>query len=168
LEDEPSYLPVLPKKKLEEDRMKPLTQLLGSKARKEFDVTSLVGEWEVSSPQFPTAVGQTVVEWFPNSAYLIFRSIAPEPIPCSTWIIGSDDSSEVYTALYCDSRGVSRVYKMSLHNRSWRIWRENPDFSQRFTGVLSEDLKTIRGAWEIRQGKSPWKHDFDVTYKKLN
>ena len=41
------------------------------------------------------------------------------------------------------------------------------DFSQRFTGTLSEDGNTIAGAWEICHDGKTWEHDFDLTYTKV-
>ena len=57
----------------------------------------------------------------------------------ATWVIGRDDESDEYTVLYYDSRGVSRVYHMTLVNRQWRIWRNHPEFSQRYEGLISDD-----------------------------
>jgi hypothetical protein len=70
--------------------------------------------------------------------------------------------------MYFDTRGVARVYKMSFGNGIWRLWRDTPgfsslDFSQRYAGTLSDDRKTIAGAWEIRNDGRSWEHDFDLT-----
>ena len=58
---------------------------------------------------------------------------------------------------YFDSRGVARVYKMSVEEGVWKLWRDEPDFSpldfsQRFTGTFSADGTTIAGRWEICHG----------------
>jgi hypothetical protein len=60
------------------------------------------------------------------------------------------------------------VYEMSLRDNVWKLWRDSPDFSQRFTGTCSEDGKSIRGCWEKSSDGSNWKHDFDLTYLKEN
>jgi hypothetical protein len=69
--------------------------------------------------------------------------------------------------LYSDSRGVARLYQMSLRDGVWKLWRDDPEFAQRFNGTFSEDGRTITGAWEkCRDGKT-WEHDFDLIYRKL-
>ena len=60
---------------------------------------------------------------------------------------------------------------MSFEDRVWKLWRDEPnfsplDFSQRFTGIFSEDGKTIAGAWETSYDGKTWEHDFDLTYTK--
>jgi hypothetical protein len=126
----------------------------------------LVGEWEMESPQFPGGRGRTVFEWLDGRAYLVQRSSVPEPAPTSTWIIGSDEAAESYTALYYDSRGVSRVYRMSFSEGVWRVWRDAPGFFQRFTGTFSTDNRTITGRWALSDDGSQWAHDFDLIYTK--
>src|SRR6266568_1376801 len=67
---------------------------------------------------------------------------------------------------YYDSRGVARVYQMTLDGREWKIWREAPGFWQCYTGVISDDGTTITGAWEGSPDGREWKHDFGLTYIK--
>jgi hypothetical protein len=86
--------------------------------------------------------------------------------PAATWVIGRDDAGETYTVLYGDTRGVSRVYLMSLKVDTWRIWRDNPDFSQRFEATVSPDLDLMTGRWEKRPGGGDWQHDFAVKYSR--
>jgi hypothetical protein len=145
-------------------KVEAMSQLTPNPALQRLDV--LVGEWEMESPQFPEARGRTVFEWLEGRAYLVQRSYAPEPAPTSTWLIGSDESDESYTALYYDSRGVSRVYQMSLVEGVWKVWREAPGFFQRFTGTFGDNGTTITGRWEISSDGAYWEHDFDLAYKK--
>jgi hypothetical protein len=127
----------------------------------------LVGEWVIEVPQFPSGRGRVVFEWLEGGAYLMQRSFAPDPAPDSTWIVGADDAEDGCTALYHDERGVSRVYRTSLVDGVWRVWRDAPDFSQRFTGALSADGGTIRAAWETSRDGSTWEHDFDLIYTRV-
>jgi hypothetical protein len=129
----------------------------------------LVGTWEMESPQFPElrGRGRTVFEWLDSRAYLVQRSYVPEPAPTSTWIIGSDEAAESYTSLYYDSRGVSRVYRMSFGDGAWKVWREAPGFFQRFTGRFGNDNTTITARWEWSEDGSQWSHDFDLIYTKV-
>jgi hypothetical protein len=128
---------------------------------------ALVGVWEMQVPQFPGSRGRSTFEWLEGGAYLLQRSSAPDPAPDGTWIIGADDAEDSCTALYHDERGVSRVYRTTLADGVWRVWREAPGFSQRFTGTLGEDGRTIRGAWELCKDGSTWQHDFDLIYTRV-
>ena len=125
----------------------------------------LVGQWEVELifPTDPPGRIQTeaVFDWLDSQAFVI------EHWGGSTWIIGLDDTSETYSVLYHDERGVSRVYQMSLSNGLWKLWRNTPDFSQRFEGQFSADGRTITARWEKSSDGSSWEHDFALTYSKV-
>ena len=125
---------------------------------------ALIGEWDVEVPQFPGASGHATVEWLEGGAFLRIHSVAPDPAPDSTQIIGRDDASGAYTVLYYDSRGVSRVYRMSFDDDVWKIWRDAPGFHQRFTATVGTDA--ISGAWEMSKDGSTWERDFDLHYKR--
>jgi hypothetical protein len=112
-----------------------------------------------------------VFEWLDGRAYLVQRCSVPEPAPTSTWIIGSDEAAESYTALYYDPRGVSRVYRMSVSEGVWTVWQDAPGFFQRFTGTFGRDNTTITGRWEwsddgsIAQAEgTPYKEEAQVAY----
>ncbi len=135
----------------------------------------LVGEWnvEMASMSFhpdPSAVvhWRASIEWFEGGMFLVQREeeISPE-YPHGTWIIGPDDASGTYCVLHYDSRGVSRIYQMSLSNEVWKVWRDFPGFSQRFSGTFSGDGNTITASWEKSLDGSQWEHDFDLKYTKV-
>ncbi|MCP2280638.1 hypothetical protein [Nocardia amikacinitolerans] len=127
----------------------------------------LVGTWEVNSPQFPGPPGRTVVEWLADGAYLLLRDTVPEPGPSGTWVIGADDDEQGLTVLHHDERGVSRVYRSAFGGGYWRVWRDAPGFSQRFTATLDETGTTLRGAWETSADGARWEHDFDLIYRRI-
>ena len=129
-----------------------------------FDV--LIGEWDVEVPQFPGPGGHATFAWIEDGAYLRLQSDAPDPAPSAIWIIGSDDSAESRTALYHDSRGVARVYRMSLDAAIWRIWRDAPGFSQRFSGRFADSGDTIVGLWQLCQDDVNWHDDLQITYRR--
>ena len=131
------------------------------------ELEALVGEWEVEVPQFPGPRGRAIFEWLEGGAYLRLRADAPDPAPSATLIISRDESSEIYTLLHYDSRGVSRVYQMSFGGGVWKMWREAPGFWQRFSGTLSDDGASIRAAWEKSRDGSVWEHDFDLIYTRV-
>ena len=68
---------------------------------------ALIGEWEVEVPQFAGQRGRATFEWLEDGAFLRFHTDAPDPAPAATLIISRDESSETYTVLHYDSRGVS-------------------------------------------------------------
>ncbi len=138
------------------------------------EVAFLVGDWgmALSGASFLPDKDQVVhrrVEIRPTeegSLLAMRQGVQPPNPPAATWIIGRDESLDGYTILYTDSRGVSRVYQMTLSNRQWRIWRENPEFSQRFEATISADHDQIVGRWEKRTPSGEWEHDFNVSYTR--
>ncbi|MEY2442936.1 MAG: hypothetical protein QOJ46_2362 [bacterium] len=141
-------------------------------------LAALVGEWAMV-PHFkglpPADVDARVVfEWMPGKRFLIQRWEIPVPeAPDGIAIIGADPESEGnFLQHYFDSRGVARVYRMSLSDAVWKLWRDSPDFSsldfsQRYDGTFSDEGRTISGCWEICHDGKTWEHDFDLTYTKL-
>ena len=137
---------------------------------------ALVGEWtiEVRFPGAPPAGGATLsFEWLSGERFLIQRWQVPAPeAPDGIAIIGFDPLRGRLLQHYFDSRGVARVYEMSLEDGAWKLERTKEDFSpldfaQRYTGRFSEDGSTIEGTWEISHDHSTWKKDFDITYRKV-
>jgi len=55
---------------------------------------------------------------------------------------------------------------MSLSDGLWKVWRDNPGFSQRYEGRVSPDRKTIVAHWEKSFDGVAWEHDFDITYTR--
>ena len=86
--------------------------------------------------------------------------------PDGIQIIGWDDAVGHYAAHYFDSRGLARRYEMSMDDGVWTMWRDEPGFSQRFTGTFGDGGRTITGRWERSSDGSTWEHDFDLTYRK--
>ncbi len=113
-------------------------------------------------------LGDTITLALPDRALAGSVPEAPDGIA----IIGADPESEgTYLQDYFDLRGVVRLYKMSFEEGVWKLRRDEPDFSpldfsQRFTGIFSDDGKSIAGRWEISHGGKSCEHDFDLTYIK--
>lgn len=136
----------------------------------------LVGRWQMEASFGPgyagpgtsavtSRAGLTTFEWLPGKFFLTQRFVADDPAaPSGIAIIGAGEKPETWSQHYYDSRGVARVYHMSLGEGIWRIWREEPGFWQRYTGVLSADGATIKGAWEMSADGREWRHDFGLTY----
>ena len=127
----------------------------------------LVGKWTMESPQYPGFRGRSDIAWIENGDYLLVRDeVDAGEFPAGTWIVSGDDSSEECTSLYHDSRGVSRVYQMSLVGGVWKIWRLSPGFNQRFVGRLGRGSKTIKGHWDTSGDGTQWEKDFDLVYRR--
>ncbi len=63
---------------------------------------------------------------------------------------------------------MRRVYRMSVANGVWKMWRDAPGFNQRFIGKISGDGKAIAGQWEMSPDGTNWEVDFDLTYTKVD
>ncbi|MDQ6739663.1 MAG: hypothetical protein M3021_04650 [Actinomycetota bacterium] len=131
----------------------------------------LVGEWQVdlTFPAQPHPFRtRASCAWREEGAFLAIhmgdRAAGP---PYSIAVVGRDDTTGLYTALYYDDRGVSRIYLMSLEGCEWRQWRDAPGFAQRFVGTLSADSQTITARWEKSTDGTTWEHDFDLIYTRL-
>ncbi len=143
-----------------------------------------VGEWVMEArfaggqPATSSAAEDGVTarsrfEWALDRQFLLQRTEIPIPeAPDSLAIVSADLETGAYTQHYYDSRGVVRLYAMSLADGVWTLTRESPDFTplnfrQRFTGTFSEDGNTISGAWETCPGGGEWAHDFALTYHRV-
>lgn len=139
-----------------------------------------VGAWdlEVRLDEQTITGGRVTFDWLEAGTFLVQRSEAGdlsdaptgwvEHAPRSTVsIIGLDDSGELFTMLYADSRDVFRVYRMRLREGVWEIWRDAPGFSQRFTGTFHDDGDTIEGRWEFSDDGIEWEADFDLNYTRV-
>lgn len=138
-----------------------------------------VGEWAMEASFDDTAPGdggaRVVFEWLPGKRFLIERWSVPVPeAPDGIAIIGEDPSSEGgYLQHYFDSRGVARLYRMTLDDNVWTLWRDEADFSpldfhQRYISSVSNDGQTITGTWEICHDGVTWERDFDLSYRRLS
>jgi hypothetical protein len=134
-----------------------------------------VDEWniEITSMSFQadsSAVvrGRTSFDWIEGGTFLIQHSEIPNSdFPRSTSVIGPDDTAETYCMLYFDSRGVSRIYQMTLSKNEWKMWRDFPGFSQRFIGTFNQDRNIITARWEKSSDGSNWEIDFNLTYTRI-
>lgn len=135
-----------------------------------------LGEWtmRITFPgQAPAEGGRVAFEWMAGEQFLIQRWETPVPeAPDGLALIGFDADRGTLLQHYFDSRGVARVYTMSVEDGVWKLWRNTADFSpldfaQRYSGTFSDDGQTIAGAWEIAYDGVSWEHDFDLTYVRV-
>jgi hypothetical protein len=141
----------------------------------------LVGAWSLEAlfPNMPTGRGRATFEWASGGAFLVQtvellvdRTLVPHDVaPDSIAIIGAAADANAYVQHYFDARGVARLYQMTLHARTWTLTRTAADFtpldfSQRYTGAISDDGRTITGYWESAPNDSDWRKDFDLVYRR--
>jgi hypothetical protein len=142
---------------------------------------ALVGEWETEAthPELPgtTIPGRATFMWLEGGRFLIWRAHHDHPdIPDSIAILGRDDAGDADSAAasggvcschYFDSRGVSRVWRIEAEAGVWRMWRDWPGFSQRFTGTFGDSGDTIAGSGELSTDDATWKPDLQVNYRRV-
>jgi hypothetical protein len=115
----------------------------------------------------PTVCVAMRFEWIEDGQFLVqYNGGTGSAPPDARWLMGRDETSGEYCALYADARGVSRVYRMTFEDRLWRIWRNAAGFNQRFEGRLSLDGRIIEAHWEKSADGKTWERDFDLKYVK--
>ena len=132
----------------------------------------LVGEWTLQAKWAsgdPWPGGGTVTfGWHDSRAHLVQRGTVDHPdAPDNISIIGCDAANGTFFQLYSDERGVCRVYEMSIRDGEWKLWRDGPPFSQRFTARFNDDGNTINGRWEIAEDGETFAPDFDLTLRRV-
>jgi hypothetical protein len=150
------------------------------------ELDRLVGAWttEATHPKMPGLVvhGTVEVTWLEGKRFLIHRARTDHPdFPDSISIVGYVDRDRMdappggaspepddsdLTMHYYDSRGVARVYEVSIDDDAWRIWRTAPGFSQRFTGTFAAGGDIIAGTWELCEDDVRWEADLGITYRR--
>lgn len=139
------------------------------------ELAFLIGDWDMAlsraaflPDQDAEVHGRVEVRAIEEGGLLAMRQVVERSgPPAATWVIGRDEALAGYTALYTDNRGVSRVYEMTVAGAEWRMWRNNPEFSQRFDATVSSERDEIVGEWQKRSSAGDWEHDFDVRYTRL-
>ncbi len=136
-------------------------------------LSALVGAWNTvgTHPLVPgtTFHGRTTFDWLEGGAFLIMHSEIDEPgIPSGIAIFGSDDATGECSMLYFDERGVSRRYEVRVRDGEVTWWRDDPTFSQRFTGTIAADGRTIVGRGEMARGGAGWEPDLQLTYTRAD
>lgn len=129
----------------------------------------LAGEWRTTGthPQVPgvTLNGRTSFTWCEGGALLVMRSAVDHPLfPDGTAVIGGDGSSKRFAMIYCDERGVSRLFDVTAGARS-AIWRrDDPAFSQEATISAVGDGETLTSVGRMSVEGGPWTDDLSQTF----
>ncbi|MEU4313422.1 hypothetical protein [Nocardia sp. NPDC024068] len=132
----------------------------------------MIGEWDVTSPQFPGETGHTSIEWLNDHSFLMVVTTLPGAHADRAWVVGADEGAEHSLAILQHGRdGSRRIYHGFFDGPLWRVWRDAPGGSQRFTGTLDETGNVFRATWERSDAQSDprdWEHEFDLTYTRIS
>ena len=132
----------------------------------------LVGKWNVEMVHAKLLDPLTWQDSFEllENAFIIWHWQGKNEVPQATSVIGRNENKSVnaYTMLYYDAREISRILHMSFESGSWKFWRDDPEFSQRFEGNVSGDGNVITGNGDASyDGGETWEHDYSITYTRI-
>lgn len=129
----------------------------------------IVGEWttEATHPALPGTVvqGTASVEWLEGQRFLIFRAQEDHPdFPDAISIIGDIDGLHWH---YFDSRGIHRIYEMTMTDDGWEVYGGLPEFSQRLTITFADEDNMMIGKSQISEDRETWKDDLEINYYRV-
>ena len=131
-------------------------------------LSPLVGEWISEVPGFDDH-GNVTFTWLEGGGFLIQHSTIDRPeFPNGISLYGATGPGGSLQQHYFDSRGVHRIYEVTFEDRVLTIFREGPDWPQRYVGELSEDGDTLSGRWERGEELgAELKLDFELNYRRV-
>ena len=133
----------------------------------------LVGEWtqQVTGHGDPTGTDHLRVG--------ARRRLPPPAVDAPAALPGEPGASSSTTSRpatfrqhYFDSRGVTRLYRMTFSGSDWTLLRTEPDFSelsfaQRYIGTIADDGRSVDGRWEqSHDGGETWEPDFGLRFER--
>lgn len=131
----------------------------------------LIGEWSTTGthPLVPgeTLSGRASFSWHEGGAFLVMRTQVDQPqIPHGVAIIGSDDGAGTFAMTYFDQRGVSRLFAVTVGERtvSWR--RDDPRFAQsvEITADAGGDRLVSKG--RMAKDSGAWGEDLSQVFTR--
>jgi hypothetical protein len=129
---------------------------------------TLVGAWdtEATHPSVEGSVaGSTTFEWLEGGHFLVQRSRTDhELFPDGISVIGAPEAGDGLVMEYFDSRGVRRTYGVAIDDGVLRIWRDDPDFAQRFSAALGPDA--FDGLWQLARTPGDWKDGLAIAFRR--
>jgi hypothetical protein len=131
----------------------------------------LVGDWSLMltdawflESRDVQQFGHATARWLGDAFIELEAELENEPL----WhfVFGRSDANGELVALYHDPRPTSRLFRMSWRDGEWTLWRQDPDFHQRFVARVSQDH--IDGRWDASDdGGASWRKDFDLTFERV-
>lgn len=112
-----------------------------------------------------TVKGSTTIERL-NGSLVVVRNTGADKKPEDVWVIGHSDPQEKYQTLYCDERGVSRIFDTTFDGKVIVFSREDSDFYQQMTLEITADgLHSVARASDDK-GKT-WRKDLEMSYVRV-
>jgi len=109
--------------------------------------------------------GSSSFSWHEGGAFLIMRTQVDEPeFPDGVAIIGSDNVVGTLTMIYFDERGISRVYDVTVGDRTVTWRRDDQKLSQTNTIMAERGGDTLVGKGRISQHGGAWSDDLSQTF----
>jgi len=141
----------------------------------------LVGDWETEAthPQMPGTVitGSSTFEWLDGERFVIFRSHYEHPdIPDGISILGDTDGLRMH---YFDSRGVYRLYELTMVDDGWAIAMgchaptgsfasAAAPFSQRLHFTFDQEDQSMSCKGQMSHDDVHWDDDLQITYRRCS
>ncbi len=133
-----------------------------------FDV--LIGTWATNAthPSVDAAVTGTITfEKALAGHFILGRTTNDHTLfPDAIYVIGLPETGDGLVMEYFDTRGVRRTYGISLDDGVLRIWRDVPDFAQRFSATVAPDV--FAGTWQLARTPGDWQDDVQITYQRTH
>jgi hypothetical protein len=131
----------------------------------------LLGEWRTtgSHPERPGRIlnGRTSFHWHEGGAFLMMRTQIDEPeFPDGLAIIGSDNVAGTFTMTYFDERGISRLYDVTVRDRTVTWRRDDPKFSQSNTITADDTSNTLVGKGRMSKDGGTWGDDLSQVFHR--
>jgi hypothetical protein len=109
--------------------------------------------------------GRLTLEWLEGGHFLVQRSHNDhDAFPDAICVIGAPEDGDGLVMAYFDSRGVRRTYGIALEDGELRIWRDDPEFAQRFAATIGDD--DFAGQWQLARTPGDWQDDLRVRYRR--
>ena len=128
----------------------------------------LIGTWatEATHPKFEGVVpGSLSLEWLEGGHYVVQRSHNEHAaFPDAICVIGVPENGPGLVMEYFDSRGVRRTYGIALQDGVLRMWRDDPEFAQRYSATVGRD--GFEGQWQLATTPGDWQDDLRVAYRR--
>jgi hypothetical protein len=128
---------------------------------------ALIGTWDTEAKHRlidEVVPGSVSYEWLEGGRFLVMRSRNDhELFPDAISVIGPREEGDGIVMEYFDSRGVRRTYEIALEDGVLRLWRDAPEFDQRFEAAIADDV--YEGMHQLAETPGDWKDDMKVTYR---
>jgi hypothetical protein len=131
---------------------------------------ALIGTWatEAAHPMFDGVVpGSVTFEWLEGGRFIVQRSRNDHgAFPDAICVIGAPEDGDGLVMEYFDSRGVRRTYGIALEDGELRMWRDDPEFAQRYSATIGHD--GFAGQWQLARAPGDWQDDLRVVHRRAS